>query len=158
MYSPDILNKYFKRSYFAVDGLWFMKVEEMYGFDSALNIDVKVWEILPKIQAREVRKLLMIKDDGIEPLFKALQLKLEAEGYVYSIDHKQGVIEIRQCPWIKLLEKSGRTHLKEKIGGVICSTEFRTWGGEFNVSGFKLDNRGCCEGGNCRLFFSNQSE
>ena len=41
---------YFNRSYKAVDGLWFLKVEEKYGFDTALELDNEVWKILPKIQ------------------------------------------------------------------------------------------------------------
>jgi hypothetical protein len=30
------VREYFHRSYTAVDGLWFVKVEEKYGFDKAL--------------------------------------------------------------------------------------------------------------------------
>jgi len=33
---------YFNRSYNAVDGLWFMKVEEKYGIDAALDLDNEV--------------------------------------------------------------------------------------------------------------------
>ena len=33
---------YFHRSYTAADGLWFMKVEEKCGFDTALEIDDQV--------------------------------------------------------------------------------------------------------------------
>ena len=47
--------EYFRRSYTAVDGLWFMKVEERMGFEQALQIDEAVWRILPKIQARALR-------------------------------------------------------------------------------------------------------
>jgi hypothetical protein len=43
---------YFHRSYTAVDGLWFMKVEAACGFDTALDIDTGVWKVMPKIQAR----------------------------------------------------------------------------------------------------------
>ncbi len=42
--------EYFHRSFTAVDGLWFMKVEEKHGFDAALEIDNEVWKVLPKIQ------------------------------------------------------------------------------------------------------------
>jgi hypothetical protein len=33
---------YSHRSYKAVDGLWFMKAEEKYGFNAALDIDKEV--------------------------------------------------------------------------------------------------------------------
>ena len=41
--------EYLRRSYQAVDGLWFMKVEEALGFEAALEADRRVWEILAKI-------------------------------------------------------------------------------------------------------------
>ena len=157
-YSDETLKKYFKRSYFAVDGLWFMKIEEEYDFDTALELDRRVWEILPKIQARKVRELLDIKGNGIEELFKALKLKLSAEEYEFQIEklnHDKGVIEIDSCPWIKLLKKSDRAHLCEKISGVICSTEFRVWASEFGRD-IKFDQkRGeCLSKGHCKLIFT----
>ena len=45
--------EYFHRSFTAVDGLWFMKVEEKHGFEAALEIDNEVWEVLPRIRAQE---------------------------------------------------------------------------------------------------------
>lgn len=44
--------EYFRRSYRAVDGLWFMMIEKKHGFDEALELDEAVWRVLPKIQAR----------------------------------------------------------------------------------------------------------
>ncbi|NLE90228.1 MAG: hypothetical protein GX602_04765, partial [Dehalococcoidales bacterium] len=49
------ISQYLQRSYEAVDGLWFMKVEEKLGFDTALEIDGEVWKVLPKIQARMLK-------------------------------------------------------------------------------------------------------
>ncbi|OYT55116.1 MAG: hypothetical protein B6U72_00510 [Candidatus Altiarchaeales archaeon ex4484_2] len=147
MFPPDVLKEYFKKSYFAVDGLWFMKVEE---FEKALEIDESVWGIQPRIQARRVRELLSIRGEGIKPLFSALRLKLEAEDYSYRMDPEKGILEIKECPWIRLLEKSERGHLNE---GVICSSEFSAWGREFNVEGFRLDSRGCLEGGALQTAF-----
>ena len=50
--------EYLYRCYTAVDGLWFVKVEEKYGFDSALDIDKEVWKIMPKIQSRFLKNSL----------------------------------------------------------------------------------------------------
>ena len=49
--------RYLKRSYSAVDGLWFMKVEDSFDFDKALEIDNQVWKVVPKIQARFLKTL-----------------------------------------------------------------------------------------------------
>jgi len=56
---------YFHRSYAAADGLWFMKVEEKCGFETALEIDDQVWKVLPKIQARMLKSMLLL-DEGME--------------------------------------------------------------------------------------------
>jgi len=50
--------EYFRLSYTAVDGLWFMKVEERMGFEQALQIDEAVWAVLPKIQARALKAMM----------------------------------------------------------------------------------------------------
>jgi hypothetical protein len=53
--SSQQVAEYFNRSYKAVDGLWFMKVEEKYEFDVALELDNEVWKVMPKIQARMIK-------------------------------------------------------------------------------------------------------
>ena len=62
--------EYFHRSYTAVDGLWFMKVEEKYGFDVALDIDNEVWKVFAKMQARLLKSLGQT-GDGIDSLHTA---------------------------------------------------------------------------------------
>jgi len=57
------VSKYLYQSYSKVDGLWFMKVEEQFGFEKALEIDTGVWKILPKIQARYLK--LKLSNAGI---------------------------------------------------------------------------------------------
>ena len=47
--------EYYHRSFSVVDGLWFMKIEERYGFEAALDIDSEVWKVVPKIQARKLK-------------------------------------------------------------------------------------------------------
>jgi len=42
--SDEQKTEYFRRSYTAVDGLWFMKVEERHGFEEALRLDEAVWK------------------------------------------------------------------------------------------------------------------
>jgi hypothetical protein len=41
------ISELWHRSYTAVDGLWFMKVEERYGFEAALDLDDEVWKGQP---------------------------------------------------------------------------------------------------------------
>ncbi|MBN2015079.1 MAG: L-2-amino-thiazoline-4-carboxylic acid hydrolase [Candidatus Altiarchaeota archaeon] len=156
-YDDGILKEYYRRSYFAVDGLWFMKVEEDSSFEKALELDEKVWRVLPKIQARKVKELLGIDGDSVRDLIKALELKWTAEDYGFKVvkrgkDHAE--IHLKKCPWYELMKKSGRKHLAEQIGGLICTTEYGAWAKEFDQRiEFKLENMLCRDDKPCRLTF-----
>ncbi len=76
---------YFNRSYKAVDGLWFMKVEEKHGFDAALELDNEVWKVMPKIQARMIQSFLGL-ENGSEALLESLVTKLELEGFKFKAE------------------------------------------------------------------------
>ena len=83
-----ILTDYLRRSYFAVDGLWFSMVEKETSFEEALALDEQVWAVLAKIQARKAKELLHIEGGSIADLLKGLEVKLEAEEYGYTVEEK----------------------------------------------------------------------
>ena len=105
---------YFHRSYAAVDGLWFMKMEERFGFEAALAVDVAVWEVMPKIQARKMKELTGL-DAGIDALYECFTTKLTLEQYKFTAKRKPDGsgfdITITDCPWVNLLTRSNRGHL-----------------------------------------------
>jgi hypothetical protein len=132
-----IITEYLRRSYFAVDGLWFMMIEKQFSFDKALELDAEVWSILPKIQARKVKELLSLEGKGLSDFTQAIKVKLEAEEYDYEIeiegdDHIQ--IKMRSCPWFEILKKAKRENLASKISDTICLTEFGVWLKEFDLN------------------------
>lgn len=146
---------YFNRSYKAVDGLWFMKVEEKYGFEAALALDNEVWKIMPKIQARMVKSFLGL-ENGPAALFESLVTKLELEGFKFKTEKiRDGFrIIIDDCPWYNLLIKSGREHLAKIVGETICSTEYQVWVSEIaKTVKFKLKSQKCGESAQCILDF-----
>ncbi len=124
--------EYFRRSYTAVDGLWFMKVEDRLEFNQALEIDTEVWKIMPKIQARALKSLTGL-GDGIEALFKCLTTRLFLEGFEYIAEWRGAGfhVTIRRCPWHDLRVKSGRAHISGKVGDTICHAENLVWAKEF---------------------------
>jgi hypothetical protein len=126
--------EYYRRSYTAVDGLWFMKIEERLGFDLALKIDEAVWSILPKIQARTMKGMMNL-DDGISDLQRALSARLVMEGYEFEMERKDDalVVIVRKCPWHQIMIKSGRGSLSERVSDVICQVENETWAREFST-------------------------
>ncbi len=104
--------EYFQRCYKAVDGLWFMKVEEQYGFDRALDVDNEVWKVMPKIQARIIKSMLKLSD-GLDALFIGLKTKLELDGFKFKAEKTENGfrITINDCPWHNFMIKSGRETL-----------------------------------------------
>ena len=150
--------QYLKRSYSAVDGLWFMKIEEDYGFDKALTIDNEVWKVMPKIQARFFKSIYGV-DKGIEALQSCFTEKLLMDGFIFQIEtDKQNHsfrVTITKCPWNDSMVKSGRENLARKVGSRICNTECSGWAHEFgqNIS-FEPKCQICSGSKFCILQFS----
>ncbi len=149
--SSQQIAEYFSRSYTAVDGLWFMKVEENYGFDAALEVDDEVWKVLPKIQARMIKKFLGL-EEGPKVLFEGLKTRLRLEGFKFTAEKTANGfrISITDCPWYNLMIKSGREHLAEKVGKKVCTTEYKVWVSElapnmeFTLKSQKCGKSDCC--------------
>lgn len=125
--------EYFRRSYTAVDGLWFMKVEEKLGFDEALKVDEVVWGVLPKIQARTIKRMLNLQS-GLPGLARALSARLSMEGFEFQIEAEKDslMVIIRKCPWHDIMIASGRGALSERVSEVICRVENSVWAIEFS--------------------------
>jgi hypothetical protein len=150
---------YFRRCYTSADGLWFMKVEEIRGFEEALEIDRQVWSILPKIQARTLREILRA-GKGIGGLAECIAAKHSAEGFGFEVEAEEDgrlMLTISRCPWRDLMAKSGRVHLSERVGSVICSAEYSAWAEEFSEGerkiSFFLESRICRGDEVCTFLF-----
>lgn len=146
--------EYFRRSYTAVDGLWFMKIEEIYGFDAALQLDEAVWRVLPKIQARAIKSMACL-DDGLDGLYDGITTRLALEGFEFEAekDAEGFRVLVERCPWHELMVKSGREHLSETVSNIICDVENSTWAHEFNVAKFDRESRICKGSVRCILRF-----
>jgi len=149
--------EYFRRSYEAIDGLWFMILEEEFDFERALEFDRRVWRIVPKIQCRKVRELLDIKGVGLDALSAALAAKFGFEDTECAANRNGNVLEVvlMECPWFDLMKKSGREHLAGRVGETICGTEYPAWAAECGCSP-KVDIKSrICDGGEkCVMEFS----
>jgi hypothetical protein len=73
----------------AVDGLYYLFIEEKLGTEAATEIDRKVWEVMGKIEARKIKKLFNINGDDIESMIKALSYS----GWAMDLEDKETVVE-----------------------------------------------------------------
>ncbi|MGQ9454784.1 MAG: DUF6125 family protein [Armatimonadota bacterium] len=145
---------FLRRSYFAVDGLWFVKAEECFGFEQAMVLDEAVWNVMSKIQARKARAILGITASTILDLAAAFELKLAAEGYEHDVQIQDDMVRfaIRSCPWYEILKSSGRTHIAQTIAERICKREFAGWAREFGPGvEVTFEDRLCIDNEPCKL-------
>jgi len=158
--NEDQTIQYLYRSYAAVDGLWFMKIEEKFGLTAALDTDSEVWQIMAKIQSRWLRKLLAAPD-GLTGLADCLTNKLRIDGFEFSLPDmnipNEFDVVIRRCPWLELLKKSGREHLANQIGEKVCRAEYEAWAAEFGPDiRFETMERICAGDDYCILRFKSR--
>ena len=150
--------EFYYRSYTSVDGLWFMKVEDKHGFDETLSIDIDVWRVLSKIQAR-LLKSLVSNNNPMEAFFECYTTRLKLDGFQFNVENSDGNrgfhVTVTKCPWYDLQVKSDRIHLSEKVGDAICNTVQPAWAAEFdkNIS-FSLERQMCKGSEFCIFQFS----
>lgn len=78
----------FAKRWLAHDGLWFQAVEKEYGMEAALKMDADAWEKFSAIEARRIKEMLEIPENGgIQALKKALLFRL------YAFINKQEIID-----------------------------------------------------------------
>jgi len=150
---PDAqIADFLRRSYFAVDGLWFVESEERHGFEEAMAVDEAVWDVMSKVQARKAKSVLGISDGSLQDLSRAFQLKLSAEGHDYDVQvaDDELTLTVNLCPWFEILKSSGRTRIAETISDRICAREYQGWAREFGPGiRMEFDGRLCVEREQC---------
>jgi hypothetical protein len=56
-----------------IDGLYFLGIEEKFGTQAATEIDANCWKLMGKIEARELKEVLGVKENDLSSLLKALR-------------------------------------------------------------------------------------
>jgi len=77
------------RNMWAVDGFYYLFIEEKYGKEVATEIDRKVWEVMGKIEARKIKELFNIKKNDIPSVMKALSYS----GWSMDLEDKEIILE-----------------------------------------------------------------
>jgi hypothetical protein len=88
------------RNMWAVDGLYYLGIEEDFGTEAATDIDRKVWGVLGKIESRRIKEFFNIKDNDIPSMMKALQYSgwsLDLEDKEVIIKENKGIIRNIKC-------------------------------------------------------------
>ncbi len=112
--TPDELDELLEKAFTALDGLWFLGIEEAAGFEKAMEIDIKVWARLAETIARRLKKMWRIDTPTHEQALRMLDI-------IYALGHLQVetapeapgryLADTPSCPWWENLKRAGREKL-----------------------------------------------
>jgi len=104
-------------AYNAMDGLWFMAVEERFGNDAARELDGRVWKNWGGVLAGRLSKNISLPGGRLDSLRAALGFWLGLEGYDFELglpasEGEDGCVlelNVTGCPWWDVMCRSGRS-------------------------------------------------
>lgn len=116
-FSLEISDKlaYFEPSFFTLDGLWIIEVENEIDWPTALKIDIIVWQRLYKILFRRLKRYLGIEGNAIKDLLEILSFCWSCEGYKYEIiknRRNKAIMHITECPYHSIMMRNPERHDK----------------------------------------------
>lgn len=87
------------RNWMTVDGLWFSGVEEKFGLDAAVELDVRMWHIGSRTEAKRIKDLLGL-GEGLENVLKAINFMSWAANFGYEVEFSENRAfwTCRRCP------------------------------------------------------------
>ena len=117
------LVKVYSRLFLALDGFWFLAVEDKFGYQAALEADINAWEGYFPYEAKMLRKALGISADGIPGIIETLK----QSAFVPCMEHRieeasetRGVFALYKCPSLEAMERAGRDEFTcEPVGKVV---------------------------------------
>ncbi len=119
---PEKLVELCSRTSYTLDGLWFSLVEEKFGLDAALDIDVEVWRRLCLAQARRVQKYFRINENNpIRKLIRMIEIDPLLAVFrprTVELDDSRAVLRFTNCPPQKARIRDGRGEFPCKPVGI----------------------------------------
>jgi len=128
-----------------VDGLYFLGIEERFGTEAATEIDTDCWRLMGRLEARELKDLLKIKNNSVPALMRALRhtsWSLDNRDKEIEVSEKRGVYRVTKC-------RTQEARIKKGLGEFPCKsvrfTYLKSFTEEFNPS-IEVDCRACPPG------------
>ncbi|MHA2369846.1 MAG: DUF6125 family protein [Candidatus Hodarchaeales archaeon] len=104
------LVKMYAKGWLAMDGCWFLGIEEEKGLETAMHYDTKAWERFAPIEAKRIMKEFNIpQNGGLDSLEKTLNLRLYAQLNDQTIERPDSlslIFKMNGCKEIGLVEYS----------------------------------------------------
>jgi hypothetical protein len=78
------------RNLWRIDGLYFLGIEKKFGTEAATKIDTNCWKLVGKLEARDLKALLEIKQNDVHSLMYALR------NTSWALDQRDKEVEVSQ--------------------------------------------------------------
>jgi hypothetical protein len=88
------------RNIWRVDGLYFLGIEKEFGENAATKIDAGVWNIMGKLEARNLKKILGVENPIVPEVMNALQYTswaLDQQHKEITVKNGTGILKIFNC-------------------------------------------------------------
>ena len=106
------------RNMWAVDGLYYLGIEEDFETKAATEIDRRVWEVMGKIEARRLKAFLNITDDSLPSMIFALK----HSGWALDLEDKEIVVEQNRAIVRNVQCRVQQTRLKKGLCEFGCKS------------------------------------
>jgi hypothetical protein len=125
----ELLNviKRFSKNWITLDGLWFTLVEDKFGLEAALDLDLQMWQRYALIEAERIKKDMAIEGGGIKGVLKALRFATfdPSMPFEYSIDGSgQAHMWVTSCRPQEGRMRAGRGAFPCRSVGFACYGNF----------------------------------
>lgn len=86
---PELIDA--AKNWLAMDGLWFLAVEDEFGLEKAMEMDRRIWATFSRIEADRIKKRLSLPESGgLDALDTALRHRLHSLLNPYRIKRPSG--------------------------------------------------------------------
>ncbi len=104
------------RDMWAVDGFYYLFIEEKWGTKEATEIDRKVWDVMGKIEARKIKQFFNFTKDDIPTMIKALSYS----GWALDLEDKEIIIKKDKAIVRNTKCRVQNTRIKKGLGEFGC--------------------------------------
>ena len=124
--SQEDIIRWLREAYFAVDGVWFLTLEERLGLERAVEIDVEVWRGVAEVLAKRVKRRYGV-DGSLASIVESTKVFFEVEGWGVELRPEEGLVAVERCPWYDYLNRVGRGWVIDKVCPRVCEAMFSSW-------------------------------
>ncbi len=118
----------FSKSWQAMDSSYFLALEEKFGMDIAIEMDIAAWKRFSPIEARRIMREFDIQQgSGLEGLKKALGYRVYArlnKQVIEEIDESRFIFRMEECRVQVARKRKGLPDFPCKPVGIVEYTEF----------------------------------